>query len=185
MDITKLTDQDLAYIEGFVQKCAEHGVDPEQLLEKHCACMGKKKGKGKAPAFGGKAAPKFAKKSEAQAQGKGNVKAEKLAAAVRKLAEDDENKDEKKDGRVAKAVKGTAAGAVAGGALAGVAGGAAGAMALNKARSAPGLAGMAVRAQGKDKLTAYLRAIAKGARAMAPAGAAAGGFMGGVTGASA
>ena len=177
MDITKLTDQDLAYIEGFVQKCAEHGVDPEQLLEKHCACMGKKKGKGKAPAFGGKAAPKFAKKA--------NVKAVKLAEALRKLAEDDGNKDEKKDGRVAKAVKGTAAGAVAGGALAGVAGGAAGAMALNKARSAPGLAGMAVRAQGKDKLTAYLRAIAKGARAMAPAGAAAGGFMGGVTGASA
>lgn len=175
MDITKLSNADLAYIEGFVQKCAEHGVDPEQLLEKQCACMGKKKGKGKAPAFGGKAAPKFAKKA--------NVKAVKLAEALRKLAED-EGKKEKKDGRVAKAVKGTAAGAVAGGALAGAAGGAAGALALNKARSAPGLAGMAVRAQGKDKLTAYLRAIAKGARAMAPAGAAAGGFMGGVTGAS-
>lgn len=171
MDITKLTDQDLAYIEGFVQKCAEHGVDPEQLLEKRSACAGKKKGK----AFGGKAAPVFAKKSEAAA--------EKLAAAIRKLAED-EGKEKKKDGRVMKAVKGTAAGAATGAALAGAAGGAASAAALRKARSAPGLAGMAARRHSGDRLTAYLRAIALGARKMAPAGAAAGGFTGGVTGAS-
>lgn len=164
MDITKLTDQDLAYIEGFVQKCAEHGVDPEQVLEKLSACAGKKKGKGKGKPFGGKAAPRFAKKSEA--------KAEKLARA------------KKKDGRVMKAVKGTAAGAATGAALAGAAGGAASAAALRKVRSAPGLVGMAARRQTGDKLTAYLRAIALGARKMAPAGAAAGGFMGGVTGAS-
>lgn len=177
MDITKLSDADLAYIEGFAQKCAEHGIDPEQLLEKRSACAGKKKGKGKGKAFGGKAAPRFAKKSEAQAA------AEKLAAAIRKLAED-EGKEKKKDGRVMKAVKGTAAGAATGAALAGAAGGAASAAALRKARSAPGLVGMAARRHSGDRLTAYLRAIALGARKMAPAGAAAGGFMGGVTGAS-
>jgi hypothetical protein len=34
MDIEKLSDFDLAYLEGLVEKCAEAGVDPELLLEK-------------------------------------------------------------------------------------------------------------------------------------------------------
>lgn len=34
MDIEKLSDYDLAYLEGLVEKCAEIGVDPELLLEK-------------------------------------------------------------------------------------------------------------------------------------------------------
>lgn len=45
VDITKLSDADLAYMEGFVSKCAELGLDPEAELAKLAACGGKKKAK--------------------------------------------------------------------------------------------------------------------------------------------
>lgn len=34
MDLSKLTGADLAYLEGFVQKCAAHNISPEELLTK-------------------------------------------------------------------------------------------------------------------------------------------------------
>ena len=42
MDLSKLTGADLAYLEGFVQKCAEKKVSPETLLTKLAKCSGNK-----------------------------------------------------------------------------------------------------------------------------------------------
>ena len=155
MDISKLSDADLAYVEGFVQKCAEAGVDPEQLLVKFSAGCGKKAKKGK-KRFMGKKAQEEPKKKEPGAVGKA----------------------------VGGAVKGTVAGAAAGGALAGAAGGAGQAMMLHKARQMPGVQAMTAGQSKGDSLKNYLSAILAGARRTAPAGAAAGGFLGGVTGAA-
>lgn len=154
MDITKLTDADLAYMEGFVQKCAELGLDPEDMLKGAAEC-GKKcvaKKPGAKKAFGGKAAPLFQKKSQ-------DTTPEPVSAAPA---------PQKKT-----IMGGIGKGALTGGAIGAMLGGgtmaAAGAGALSRM---PG--------DSRKKLVIMLKAIAAGAGAGAAGGAISGGMMGGV-----
>lgn len=153
MDITKLTDSDLSYMEGFVAKCAELGIDPEQALKEACGKCGCGKSKpkaGKKP-FGGKAAPLFGKKAQ-------DV-----------LGQPDAAQEPQKKTVLGGVGKGALAGAGIGAALGGAGMGMAGAAAAGKM---PG--------DARQKLVTMLKLIAGGAVAGGASGALTGGMMGGV-----
>lgn len=177
MDISKLSDSDLSYMEGFVKTCAEHGVDAEALLKSaegccaepgtDSACEGgdkkteakpEPKTDAKSKLFGGKAAPLFKKKAQEEP-----------------AKEPEEKKPEAKGG-----VKRVAGGVAKGGLTGGVLGGLGGAAAAGAAGAA-GLTKLpAAAAGGRAKLIALLKIMAAGGAAGAVPGAVAGAGMGGV-----
>jgi hypothetical protein len=178
MDITKLSNADLAYLEGFIKSCADKGVDPEVLLEKMS-------GIGSAVKAVGKTVGKHVRRAGELLTGSRAKKLEDYAKHRESLGGESSRKAQNVYGPMAVAERAksfkTRVGTAAGAGLAATAGGAAAVDHMNK-KSETGEEQPAER--GVDKVKKGVKNVAGGAGKGALAGAGIGAGLGAINGAT-